>query len=64
MKDIKKLEKLLKEFNVGYAFVDNMNGTSGIMIQEGSNSVCAYSGFYTLFSFDEKGSFVDITISE
>lgn len=53
--DKEKLIQLLEYFGVGFECEDN-----DIKLEEGNNKIRGYPLFYTLFSFDEKGKFLEV----
>ena len=59
MTDKEKLMKLLNEFEIGY----ELYGNNEIICKEG-NKIDGYMAFFTYFSFDENGKFVEMGAGE
>lgn len=60
--DKEKLVALLTEF--GVEFVDRPYTDNEIGCRQGAEKVTGYSGFETLFRFDETGKFIEIALYE
>lgn len=56
MTDREKLKKLFDEFGIGYK--EDEDGE--IVCEEGGQRIGGYNFFYTVFSFDATGGFVEM----